>query len=287
MELNENKQANIVRIDINMMEQYCLQKEQVECPVYHRFGPGIYIREVHIKANTFAIGHHQKYEHVNIMLKGQVTMLNENGTTSELQAPFFYIGKPGRKMGYIHEDVVWQNIYATDERDIEKLEATLLIKSDYWIENKELQGNIIKLQHEGDREDYLKVLFEVNISHETARIETENETDQIDIPMSNYKVMLSDSMIEGKGLFATATIEKDEIVAPARINEKRTFAGRYVNHAINPNAQISINENGDFDLVAIRQIKGYHGGAIGEEITVNYHQSIAQVHRYKEMICQQ
>ena len=162
---------------VEAMEQYCLKQDQVECSVIHRFGPGIYIREVHIPAGTFAIGHYQKFEHVNIMLKGRVTILNENGITSELIAPFFYIGKPGRKMGYIHEDVVWQNIYATDERDIEKLEATLLIKSDYWIENKQLQDNITRLQHEGDREDYLKVLSEANVSHEIARMQTEDETD--------------------------------------------------------------------------------------------------------------
>src|SRR3990167_5411984 len=62
IELSKNEQTNIVRIDINMMEQYCLKKEQVECPVYHRFGPGIYIREVHIPAGTFAIGLHQSYK---------------------------------------------------------------------------------------------------------------------------------------------------------------------------------------------------------------------------------
>ena len=175
MELNENKQANNVRIDINMMEQYCLKKEQVECPVYHRFGPGIYIREVHIKANTFAIGHHQKYEHVNIMLKGRVTMLNEDGTTSELQAPFFYIGKPGRKMGYIYEDVVWQNIYATNERDIEKLEAFYLDKSEYWIANKILYDKAHWLQHENDRNDYNNGLIEMGISEYIERQKTEDE----------------------------------------------------------------------------------------------------------------
>src|SRR3990167_9320396 len=73
---------------VEAMEQYYLKQDQVECSVIHRFGPGIYIREVHIPAGTFAIGHHQKFEHVNIMLKGRVTILNENGITSKLEAPF-------------------------------------------------------------------------------------------------------------------------------------------------------------------------------------------------------
>ena len=284
IELSKNEQTNIVRTDIDMMEQYCLQKEQVECSVYHRFGPGIYIREVHIPASTFAIGHHQKYEHVNIMLKGQVTMLNEDGTTSELQAPFFYIGKPGRKMGYIHEDVVWQNIYATDERDIEKLEAHYLDKSEYWIANKILHDKANWYRHENDRNDYNNVLMEIDIPDDIARQQTENELDQINIPIDNYKIKISDSPIEGKGLFATANIENDEVIAPARIGEKRTFAGRFTNHSINPNAKMIRCINGDIDLIAIKQIVGCRGGYDGDEITINYRQAIALV---REALCQQ
>jgi hypothetical protein len=33
-----------------------------------------------------------------------------------------FIGKPGRKVAYILETVVFQNVYATEETDIEKLE---------------------------------------------------------------------------------------------------------------------------------------------------------------------
>lgn len=133
---------------VELAEQKCLKLPQVECPIVHRFGPGIYIREMFIPAGTFVIGHHHNFENTNIMLKGRLTLLNEDGTTTELTAPFFYVGKPGRKMAYIHEDVVWQNIYATDERDIEKLESQFITKSTEWIANKELLDNIVKLQLE-------------------------------------------------------------------------------------------------------------------------------------------
>ena len=269
---------------VEAMEQYYLKQDQVECSVIHRFGPGIYIREVHIPAGTFAIGHYQKFEHVNIMLKGRVTMLNEDGTTSELQAPFLYIGKPGRKMGYIHEDVVWQNIYATDERDIEKLEAFYLDKSEYWIANKILYDKANWLQHEDDRNDYNNVLSEMGMPEYIVRQQTEDESDQIDIPIDNYKIKISDSLIEGKGLFATANIEKGDIIAPARIEEKRTFAGRFTNHSINPNAKMVKCLNGDIDLVAISHIVGCRGGYDGDEITINYRQAIALV---REALCQQ
>lgn len=270
--------------DIDSLEQYYLTQEQVECPVYHRFGPGIYIREVHIPSGTFAIGHHQKYEHVNIILKGRVTMLNLDGSTLELSAPYFYIGQPGQKMGYIHEDIVWQNIYATEERDIEKLEAYYLYKSDNWVKSKELQDKMNWLSHEGDRKDYIEMLAEIGCTEDIAREQTENTDDQIYIPMDNYKIKLADSHISGIGLFATATIEANEVIAPARIDNMRTFAGRYTNHSINPNAMMRINNNGDIELVAIKRVKGCYGGYDGDEITIDYRQSISLV---KEMPCQQ
>ena len=63
------------------LEVFSLKEEQIDCPVIHSFSPGIYTREVHLPAGIFAIGHHQKKEHLNIFLKGKVTMLNDYGTT--------------------------------------------------------------------------------------------------------------------------------------------------------------------------------------------------------------
>ena len=102
--------------DVERIEQFMLSEQQVECPVIHRYGPGVYIRELKIPAGTLAVGHHQNFEHTNIMLKGRVTMLHDDGSTTELVAPALFIGKPGRKIGYIHEDMVWLNVYATNEQ---------------------------------------------------------------------------------------------------------------------------------------------------------------------------
>ena len=106
--------------DISELESKMLEVEQVECPVIHRFGPGMYIREVRISAGTLAVGHEQLFDHMNLFLQGNVIMLNEDGTTSDLKAPMIFTGQPGRKVGYIVEDMVWLNIYATEETDIDK-----------------------------------------------------------------------------------------------------------------------------------------------------------------------
>lgn len=259
---------------VEQVEAAMLALPQADAPVVHRFGPGIYIREVTIPAGVLAIGHAQRSEHMNVMLKGRVTMLNDNGTTTELVAPMVFVGKPGRKIGYVQEEMVWQNIYATTETDIEKLEATYLEKSDTWMQDQKLRTSVSALQHDIDRADYRAMLAEVGIPHEVARAQSENESDQMPMPMGSYLMMVADSQIEGKGVFATATIAAGNVIAPARIDGKRTPAGRFTNHSATPNAVMVQRPNGDIDLVATRRIAGCTGGQPGEEITIDYRQAL-------------
>ena len=267
------------------VEASMLKLPQVECPVIHRFGPGIYIREVSIPSGTFAIGHYQKQEHMNVMLKGRVTMIKDNGVIETVSAPFVYVGKPGRKIGYVHEDMVWQNIYATTETDVEKLEAMFLIKSETWAASHEANESISRLTHQANRDDYQAMLTELGISHETVKAQSENLSDQIPFPSGGYKVMVADSPLDGKGLFATASIAEGEVIAPSRIDKRRTPAGRFTNHSISPNARMVMLPEGDMNLVAIRSINGCHGGNLGEEITIDYRQAFYETMK-ETLLCQ-
>lgn len=257
---------------IEKIERVMLEHDQMDCPVIHRFGPGVYIREITMPAGAFVVGAHHKEEHLNVMLKGRVTVLNENGTTTELVAPMVFLGKPGKKVGYVHEEVVWQNIYATDETDVEALEARYVIKGTAWETDNDKRCP--SLQDEFDRNDYWRMLNQYGIPHDVARAQSENSTDLMPFPHGGYKVMVTDSTIEGRGLFATAAIEVGEVIAPARIGDKRTPAGRYTNHSACPNAEFVLLPNGDLNLVALRPISGMKGGRPGEEITIDYRQAL-------------
>jgi hypothetical protein len=261
----------LVKDGIEGVAKILLSMPQVEMPVIHRFGPSLYIREISMPAGTMAIGHYQKYPHLNIMLKGRVKMLNENGTMTEMVAPLMFVGNPGRKIGYVLEDMVWQNIYATDETDVDKLEDWLIEKSPQWIASEEQRLAVNWLEHEEDRQDYFKFLTEIGYTEEMARREVDDDTDFISI--STPKLQLGVSPISGKGLFASAHISAGEVISLARIGHKRTIAGRYANHSIKPNAEMVVGENGDMLLVATQEISGKRGGQLGDEITVNYRQA--------------
>jgi hypothetical protein len=95
---------------------------QLDCQEKHYFGPKLYIKEATMPAGSVIIGKPHKVEHMCVMLQGKMVIVHEDGSKDELVAPMTFVGKPGRKVAYILETVVFQNIYATEETDIEKLE---------------------------------------------------------------------------------------------------------------------------------------------------------------------
>jgi hypothetical protein len=275
--LAEAKYHNIVDpAKIEQVESHLLDLPQVECPVVHHFGPGIYIREVTLPAGTLAIGHAQRFDHLNIMLAGAVAMVGDDGQTKVLRAPMIFVGKPGRKLGYVLETCIWQNVYATEERDIDKLESMFLDKSTTWQAHAEAAKQLETYHRREDREDFELVVRLAGFTPASVRAQSENPHDQIPMPSGfAAKFTVRDSAIEGKGVFLSAPVDCGEVIAPARIDGMRTPAGRYTNHAKDPNAKFVKDESGDIWLVATRRIAGCVGGSQGEEVTVDYRQALA------------
>lgn len=251
-------------------ENIMLDMPQADCPVVHRFGDGIYIREVTMPAGILAIGHIQKFAQNNFLLQGKIAMVAEDGI-KVLEAPLFFVGEPGRKMGFVLETVVWQNIWATDETDVEKLEAMYMDTSGAGTVKQEQIAALEYAMREEDRIDYEAVIEASPFTHEEVRAQVENETDQIALPSEWGSVVARrGSNIQGDGMFLSWPVEKDIVLGPARLDGKRTPLGRYVNHSKNPNAKPELMDNGDVYLVANRDISGCQGGSPGEEITVDY-----------------
>lgn len=267
---------DIVAVDIQQLEREMLQMQQADAPVVHRFGPGIYIREVTLRAGTIAIGHAQRFEHTNMMLTGAVAMLRDDGSIQVLRAPLFFVGKPGRKVGYVIEDTVWQNIYATEERDIDRLEEMFLDKSSQWQNDLEAKMKADRLENNWVRNDFLEVISAAGFSPDVVRAQSENQDDQIPMPPAfDGVVSIRPSAIEGLGIFASYPFEPGHVIGPASQDGKRTPLGRYVNHHPVPNAVVTKDEHGNVWAVAVRPIKGCSGGNHGDEITFDYRQVLA------------
>ena len=180
---------------VQRLEKEMLKLEQAECPVVHIFGPNIYIRQVTIDSGVFSIGHYQKTEHLNIMLEGTVVMVNEDGTKTTLTAPQTFVSKPGRKIGYIVDKMVWQNVYSTSETDIAKLEEMFLDKSITWQEHQKAEHLLLSCDKSEDVADYYLAIAEYGFTHDVVRAQTEDLSDQIEMPFGNFKTIVADSSI--------------------------------------------------------------------------------------------
>lgn len=132
---------------VEKLEAAMLSLPQVECPVRNIFGPGLYVREMSAPAGALIIGHEHRNEHLCVLLQGTLRILRDDGTAEDVSAPATFTAKAGRKIAYVLEDIIFQNIFATEERDLEKLEAALITKSDIWTQYQ-LEEQLKALQGE-------------------------------------------------------------------------------------------------------------------------------------------
>ncbi len=102
----------------------CLQPVEIE-PV-HYFADGLYGREITIPAGTMLTGKIHRGEHMNFLMKGDITVWTEDGM-KRLQAPAVIVSKPGTKrVGFAHTDTVWVCVHASQETDLAALEVQLI-----------------------------------------------------------------------------------------------------------------------------------------------------------------
>lgn len=245
----------------------CLPLPQAECPVVHHFGPGIAIREVFIPAGTFAVGHKQKYEHLNIMLQGEVLMVFGD-EIRHLQAPVLFTSPPGRKVSFVLEDVVWQNIYACELKEGSAVEEVFIEKSEAWQQDAAARFHMEQLKRAVDVEDFLRFLVDAGLDYNAVAAWFCDDNQHTWWP--NGVTQVSPSPIHGEGLFLTANMDAGAMICPVKVSGMTTQAWRYLNHSMNPNCHLERDGRGDIILVTNRPLIGCSGGQIGEELTINY-----------------
>jgi len=94
-------------------------------PAEHTFCDGMYIRRLFIPKGTLLIGKIHRKDCINVVERGDVSLLTEFGT-SRVQAGATAVSKAGTmKVGYAHEDTIFINVFRTDKTDLAELEAEI------------------------------------------------------------------------------------------------------------------------------------------------------------------
>lgn len=100
-------------------------------PLKHTFVPGVYCREIFAPKGVLIATKLHKTEHVIFMLKGDVSVLSEEGV-KRFSGPCMLISPVGAKrVVYTHEDTVWINVHANPENitDLVMLEEKIIAKN--------------------------------------------------------------------------------------------------------------------------------------------------------------
>lgn len=122
--------AAALRSKVFQAEEVMLTMPQVEMPVVHHFSKGIYARELHIPAGTILTGKIHKFAQLNILSKGEISVLTEDGI-KRVSAPFHIVSPAGTKrIAFAHSDCVWTTVHGTDETDVEKIEAQFIAQTE-------------------------------------------------------------------------------------------------------------------------------------------------------------
>jgi hypothetical protein len=116
----------VTREMILRLEAAMREFPQEDAPVVHHFSEGIYARELRIPRGALLTGKIHRKPHISVLSHGEITVLTEAGM-KRLKAPCTILSEPGiKRVGYAHTDVVWTTFHATDETDLDKIEAEFI-----------------------------------------------------------------------------------------------------------------------------------------------------------------
>ncbi|SRR5260221_14372776 len=119
---------DVLRLQIVELEERMRERpDQIHIEPVHYFAQGLYAREITIPKGTLLTGKIHLFEHINIISKGDISVLTESGV-KRIKAPATIISKPGiKRVGFAHEDTVWTTIHACNVKDADEAERLLVV----------------------------------------------------------------------------------------------------------------------------------------------------------------
>jgi hypothetical protein len=126
----------------------CKNLDLLTLPLVHRFTDGLYIRELAIPQGTMITSKTHKTQHQFILLKGVISVWDNDGTEHILQAPHCGITEPNtRRIAYAWCDCLWSTIHANPEnKSLEELELDLFEDYDNGLMDDEAKAKIKEAQ---------------------------------------------------------------------------------------------------------------------------------------------
>src|ERR1700739_4861404 len=118
-EAKESLRHQVLQLEDRMRQE----PDQIHIEPVHYFAQGLYAREITIPKGAALTGKIHLFEHINIISKGDISVLTEDGV-KRIKAPATIISQPGiKRIGYAHEETVWTTIHACNVKDGDEAES--------------------------------------------------------------------------------------------------------------------------------------------------------------------
>jgi hypothetical protein len=123
--MNFDDPSMTFRERIMAVETRLLELPQVEIPIEHHFGAGIYARTMIAPRGTVLTGRIYKVPQMIILNAGEITVRSEN-FNGRIRGPHIYNSPVGAKrFGYCHTEVVWTCLTSVKSTDVESAEKEI------------------------------------------------------------------------------------------------------------------------------------------------------------------
>jgi len=107
---------------MNQFDLAILAMPPRECPLIHRFTPGLYIREIFMPKDTTLTSLLHLTTHPFFVMKGDVSVWYHGVPPQRYKAPYTGITEAGtRRLLYTHEDTVWITTHVTSLTDPDEI----------------------------------------------------------------------------------------------------------------------------------------------------------------------
>lgn len=137
-----------VRQKLYALQEAAANLPEVDCPLQHSFIDGVYVRTIFIPAGTVIVGKIHKHSHANILSKGEVVVMTEEGGREHLTGPLTMVSPAGCKRAvYAVTDATWTTIHSLppdQSQDLSKIEDWVVAKDYSEYEQFKLQRDDMK-----------------------------------------------------------------------------------------------------------------------------------------------
>lgn len=148
--VHKDRDQKIDELEAAMLENF----DPVDCPVDHIFTPGLYSRQIFMKAGTFITSKIHKTKHPYIVSQGLVSVWIDEGQEIVIQAPHTGITEPGtRRVLYIWEDTIWTTFHANpDDENLEQIEERIIEKHENPLLTEKMKNKMLAVKCELEKE---------------------------------------------------------------------------------------------------------------------------------------